>query len=105
MNYVKDRYNCLNSFLKVQSVDELRRVSIPGDTAGNNAQGSITRGYCRDDAQGSIPVDTALSKVGGNGQSIELASLTPLFVADCGRLQLGAPHWAISVALLQVVDN
>ena len=28
---------------------------------------------------------------------IFLPSLTPLSVAGCGRLQLGAPHWATSV--------
>ena len=27
---------------------------------------------------------------------LDLPSLTPLFVAGCGRLQLGAPHWATS---------
>ena len=30
---------------------------------------------------------------------------TPLSVAGCDRLQLGALHWATLVALLQVVDN
>ena len=34
-----------------------------------------------------------------------LPSLTPLSVAGCGRLQLGAPNFATSVVLLQVVDN
>ena len=48
---------------------------------------------------------TAMCRVGGNGQSLDLPSLAPLYVAGCGRLQLGAPHWATSVALLQVVDN
>ena len=33
---------------------------------------------------------------------IDLPSLTPLSVAGCDRLQLGAPHWTSSVALLQV---
>ena len=28
---------------------------------------------------------------------LDLPSLTPLSVAGCGRLQLGAPHWATSV--------
>ena len=41
----------------------------------------------------------------GNGQSLDLPSLTTLLVAGCGGLQLGAAHWATSVALLQVVDN
>ena len=36
---------------------------------------------------------------------LDLSSLTPLYVAECGGLQLGAGHWATSVALLQVVDN
>ena len=36
---------------------------------------------------------------------LDLPSLTELFVAGCGRLQLGAPHRATSVALLQLVDN
>ena len=36
---------------------------------------------------------------------LDLLSLTSLFVAGYGRLQLGAPHWATSVALLQVVYN
>ena len=36
---------------------------------------------------------------------LDLPSLTLLSVAGCGRLQLGAPHWATSVALLEVVDN
>ena len=45
---------------------------------------------------------------GGGGvtaSQFDLPSLTPLFVAGCGRLQLGAHHWATSVALLQAVDN
>ena len=28
---------------------------------------------------------------------LDLPSLTPLFVAGCGLLQLGVPHWATSV--------
>ena len=36
---------------------------------------------------------------------LDLPSVTPLSVAGCDRLQLGAPHWATSVGLLQVVDN
>ena len=48
---------------------------------------------------------TALCWVGGNGQSLDLPSLTPLSVAAFGRLQLGAPHWASLVALLQVAYN
>ena len=35
---------------------------------------------------------------GGDATSqLHLQSLTPLSVADCGRLQLGVPHWATSV--------
>ena len=44
-------------------------------------------------------------KGGGNGQSFDLPSQTPLSVAGRGRLQLGAAHWATSVTLLQAVDN
>ena len=40
---------------------------------------------------------TALSRVGGATSQLDLPSLTPLSVAGCGRLQLGAPHWATSV--------
>ena len=36
---------------------------------------------------------------------LDLPSLMPLSVAGFDRLQLGAMHWATSVALLQVVDN
>ena len=36
---------------------------------------------------------------------LDLLSLMPLSIAGCGQLQLGAPHWATSVPLLQVVDN
>ena len=51
---------------------------------------------------------TALVGGGATGSTVselDLPSLTPLSVAGCGRLQLGVPHWATSVALLQVVDN
>ena len=34
---------------------------------------------------------------GGATSQLDLRSLTPLSVAGCGRLQLGAPHWASSV--------
>ena len=34
-----------------------------------------------------------------------LPSLISLPVAGCGQLQLGAVHWATSVALLQIFDN
>ena len=40
-----------------------------------------------------------------NGQSIG-STVSDAIVHSCrGRRQLGAPHWAASVALLQVVDN
>ena len=35
----------------------------------------------------------------------DLPSLTPLSVARCGLLQVGAANWTPSVTLLQVVDN
>ena len=40
---------------------------------------------------------TALCRVLGATNQLDLPSMTPLSVADCGRLQLGAPHWATSV--------
>ena len=36
-------------------------------------------------------------RVGGAPIQFDLPSLTPLYVAGCGRLQLGVPHWATSV--------
>ena len=42
---------------------------------------------------------------GVTASQLDLPSLAALSVAGCGRLQLGAPNWATSVALLQVVDN
>ena len=39
---------------------------------------------------------------GVTASQLYLPSLTPLSIAGCGRLQLGAAHWATSVALLQV---
>ena len=36
-------------------------------------------------------------RVGGVTSQFDLSSLTPLSVADRGRLQLGAPHSATSV--------
>ena len=38
-----------------------------------------------------------MCRVGGAPSQLDLSSLTPLSVDDCGRLQLGAPHWATSV--------
>ena len=43
-------------------------------------------------AQGVLPM-----RVGGATSQLDLASLTPLSVAGCGRLPLGVPHWATSV--------
>ena len=40
---------------------------------------------------------TALCRVGGVTSQLDLPSLTPVSVAGCGWLQLGAPHWATSV--------
>ena len=42
---------------------------------------------------------------GVTDSQLDLPSLTPLSVADCARLQLGAALWATSVALLEAVDN
>ena len=42
---------------------------------------------------------------GVTASQLYLKSLTTLYVAGCGRLQLGAPHCSTLVALLQVVDN
>ena len=63
---------------------------------------------------GSIPLTTLLKWRSGftarymvevNGQSIGSTALTPLSVADCSQLRLGASRWATSIALLQVVDK
>ena len=43
-------------------------------------------------AQGALSV-----RVGGATSQLDLSSLTPLFVAGYGRLQLGVPNWATSV--------
>ena len=61
---------------------------------------SCTDLYYAPGAQGVLPM-----RVGGATSQLNLPSLTPLSVAGCGRLQLGIPHWATSVDLLQVVDN
>ena len=42
---------------------------------------------------------------GVTASQFDLPSPSSLSVAGCSLLQLGAPHWATSVALLQVVDN
>ena len=43
--------------------------------------------------------------VGGNSQEIDLPFLTPLSVAGCGRLQLGARNCPTLVPLLKVIDS
>ena len=48
---------------------------------------------------------TPLCRVGGATTQLDLPSLTPLSVASCGRLQLGAPPLGYFGKLLQVVDN
>ena len=50
-------------------------------------------------AQGVLPC----VRWGVTGSELDLPSLTPLYVAGCGGMQLEAPHWATSVALLQLV--
>ena len=42
--------------------------------------------------QGVLPM-----RVGGANSQLDLPSLTPLSITDCGRLQLLVPHWATSV--------
>ena len=49
-------------------------------------------------AQGVLPC----VQWGVTDSQLDLPSLTSLSVAGSGRLQLGAPHWAILIALLQV---
>ena len=53
---------------------------------------------CKWSSRGYCPVNGW-----GKARQLDLPSLTPLSVADCGRLQMGAVHWSTSVALLQVV--
>ena len=36
-------------------------------------------------------------RVGGATSQLDIPSRMPLFIAGCGRLQLGIPHWATSV--------
>ena len=48
--------------------------------------------YYACDAQGVLPM-----RAGGATSQLDLLSLTPLFIAGCGWLQLGVPHWAASV--------
>ena len=43
--------------------------------------------------------------MGLTASQLDLPSLTELFVAACGRLQLEAAYWATSVSFLQVVEN
>ena len=47
---------------------------------------------------------TILYRVEVTASQLDKPYLTPLSIAGCGQLQLGAAHWATSVALLQV-DN
>ena len=56
---------------------------------------------CVSGAQGVLPCEGR----GVTASQLDLPSLTPLFVAGCGRLQLEAAHWATWVTLLQVADN
>ena len=42
---------------------------------------------------------------GVTASQLEQLSLTPLFVAGCGRLQLEVANWVTSVSLLGVVDK
>ena len=53
--------------------------------------------YRTRDTQGVLPI-----RVGGATSQLDLPSLMPVSVAGCDRLQLGVPHWATSLALLQV---
>ena len=57
--------------------------------------------YCASDVQVVLPCRRFVQ----TASQLDLPSLTPFSVARCGRLQLGVPHWATSVALLQVVDH
>ena len=41
--------------------------------------------------------EQATHEGGGTTSQFDLPSLTSLFVAGCGWLQLGVPHWAASV--------
>ena len=66
--------------------------SIPG-------QGSADL-YCARGAQEALSMRVMVT-----ASQLDLPSLTPLFVAGCGRLQLRVAHWATSVALLQLVDT
>ena len=45
-------------------------------------------------------------RVEGATSQLDLPSLTPLYVARCGRLQLGVPNWVASVDYTaSIVDN
>ena len=44
-------------------------------------------------------------RVGGATSQLDIRSLTPLFIAGCGRLQLGVPPLGYFGRLVQVVDN
>ena len=44
--------------------------------------------------------EVLLMKVGGANSQLDLPSLTPFFVAGCGRLQLGVSHWITSCSCI-----
>ena len=52
--------------------------------------------FCARGAHGVL-----LMRVGVTASQLVVQCLTPLAAAGCGRLQLGVPHLATSVALLQ----
>ena len=60
--------------------------------AGSTLGWGCTDLYYEWGAQGVLTM-----RVGGATSQLDLASLTPLSVAGCGRLQEGVPHWATSV--------
>ena len=68
--------------------------------AGSTPSRGCTDLYCARGAQGVLPM-----RVGGATRELDLPSLTTLFVAGCGRRQLGVAQLASSVAILEVVDN
>ena len=70
-----------------------------GKVAGSGPNNGCTDFYSASIAKGEMPVKEVTA-----GQ-LDLPSLTSLSIAGYGPLQLGVAYWAISVALLQVVDN
>ena len=77
----------------VASHAEVAIRSIPG---GAEAAPSFTMQYAdlyyAPGAQWVLP-----TRVGGATSQLDLPSLTPVSVDDCGPLQLGVPYWATSV--------